>query len=326
MSDARQQGAALILAILVVALASSIAIFMAAQQSMWTQQAENLRARGQSKALTHAAIDWTRGILAEDARTTQVDHLGEPWASRLPPLPIESGSLSGAIYDQQALFNLNNLVHNGHDSEADIALFKRLLVLLKLSPDLVAPLLDWIDADSAAHTPGGAEDDYYLQMNPPYRCANRPLLTIEELYRVRGFTRDSIERLRPFVTALPEYSSINVNTAPSAVLTALPEITQKDVLNIVDARKNLTAADQTPAWLFVSGRGWALATKKSKASILRPWWCMTKCMSTSITSISHIHCGGRKGRRGMGARKIKCPFSLPILSTTSKTSPGSLPI
>ena len=239
MSDARQQGAALILAILVVALASSIAIFMAAQQSMWTQQAENLRARGQSKALTHAAIDWTRGILAEDARTTQVDHLGEPWASRLPPLPIESGSLSGAIYDQQALFNLNNLVHNGHDSEADITLFKRLLVLLKLSPDLVAPLLDRIDADSAAHTPGGAEDDYYLQMNPPYRCANRPLLTIEELYRVRGFTRDSIERLRPFVTALPEYSSINVNTAPREVLMALlPDLNETDISSLTANRKS----------------------------------------------------------------------------------------
>lgn len=239
MSDARQQGAALILAILVVALASSIAIFMAAQQSMWTQQAENLRARGQSKALTHAAIDWTRGILAEDARTTQVDHLGEPWASRLPPLPIESGSLSGAIYDQQALFNLNNLVHNGHDSEADITLFKRLLVLLKLSPDLVAPLLDWIDADSAAHTPGGAEDDYYLQMNPPYRCANRPLLTIEELYRIRGFTRDSIERLRPFVTALPEYSSINVNTAPREVLMALlPDLNETDISSLTANRKS----------------------------------------------------------------------------------------
>ena len=239
MNSVRQQGAALILAILVVALASSIAIFMAAQQSMWTQQAENLSARGQSKALAHAAIDWARGILAEDTRNTQADHLGEPWASRLPSLPIESGSLSGAIYDQQALFNLNNLVRNGRDSEADIELFKRLLVQLQLSPDLVAPLLDWIDADSAAHLPGGAEDDFYLQTNPPYRCANRPLLTIEELYRVRGFNRDSIERLRPFVTALPGYSNINVNTAPREVLMALlPDLNETDISSVLANRKS----------------------------------------------------------------------------------------
>lgn len=239
MSGARQQGAALILAILVVALASSIAIFMAAQQSMWTQQAENLSARGQSKALTHAAIDWTRGILAEDARNTQADHLGEPWASRLATLPIESGNLSGAIYDQQALFNLNNLVRNGRDSEADIELFKRLLVQLQLSPDLVAPLLDWIDADSAAYSPGGAEDDFYLQANPPYRCANRPLLSIDELYRVRSFNRDSIERLRPFVTALPESSSINVNTAPREVLMALlPDLNETDISSLLASRKS----------------------------------------------------------------------------------------
>ena len=238
MKGARQQGAALILAILVVALASSIAIFMAAQQSMWTQQAANLSARGQSKALTHAAIDWARGILAEDARNTKADHLGEPWASRLPSLPIESGSLSGAISDQQALFNLNNLVRNGQDSEADIAVFKRLLGQLQLAPDLVAPLLDWIDADSTSHTPSGAEDGFYLQANPPYRCANRQLLSIEELYRVRGFNRDNIERLRPFVTALPVYSRINVNTAPREVLMALlPDLNETDISSLLANRK-----------------------------------------------------------------------------------------
>lgn len=238
MNGVRQHGAALILAILVVALASSIAIFMAAQQSLWTQQAENLSARAQSKALTQAAIDWARGILAQDARNNRIDHLGEAWASRLPVLPIEAGSLSGAIYDQQALFNVNNLARDGRDSEADITVFRRLLVQLQLAPDLVAPLLDWIDADKTAHAPGGAEDDFYLQANPPYRCANRPLLSIDELYRVRGFSRDSIERLRPFITALPVYSSINVNTAPREILMALlPNLDETDISSVLANRK-----------------------------------------------------------------------------------------
>ena len=143
------RGAALILAILVVALAATIAAFMAGQQSLWTQQAGNLAARAQTRALAHAAIDWTRGVLAEDARDSKADHLGEPWASHLPTLPVlagESASIGGAIYDQQALFNLNNLVRNGRDSDADIALFKRLLAQLQLAPELVNPLLDWIDA------------------------------------------------------------------------------------------------------------------------------------------------------------------------------------
>jgi len=238
MTHCRQQGAALILAILVVALAATIAVFMAGQQSMWTEQAGNLVARSQAHAFAHAAIDWARGILAEDARNNKVDHLGETWAKPLPALPVESANIGGAIYDQQALFNLNNLVINGRDSEADIALLKRLLMQLQLPSDLVTPLLDWIDVDSTVHSPGGAEDADYLQGEQPYRCANQALVSVDELYRVRGFNRTIIERLKPFVTALPERTTININTAPRAILSALlPDLAETDISSLLENRK-----------------------------------------------------------------------------------------
>lgn len=238
MTNCRQQGAALILAILVVALASTIAVFMAGQQSMWTEQAGNLLARSQNQALAHAAIDWARGILAEDARNSKVDHLGETWAKPLAGLPVESANIGGAIYDQQALFNLNNLVDNGRDSEADIALFQRLLAQLKLPTDLVNPLLDWIDADSVARAPGGAEDADYLLGDQPYRCANQALVSVDELYRVRGFNRTIIERLKPFVTALSERTAININTAPREILIALlPDLAETDISSLLENRK-----------------------------------------------------------------------------------------
>jgi general secretion pathway protein K len=238
MTSRRQQGAALILAILVVAIASTIAVFMAGQQSMWTEQAGNLVARSQNNALAHAAIDWARGILAQDVRNSKVDHLGEAWAKPLAALPVESANIGGAIHDQQGLFNLNNLVHNGRDSEADIALFKRLLTQLQLPTDLVNPLLDWIDADSTVHAPGGAEDADYLLGEPPYRCANQALVSVDELYRVRGFNRANIERLKPFVTALLERTTINVNTAPREILSALlPDLAETDISSVLENRK-----------------------------------------------------------------------------------------
>ncbi len=238
MSSCRQQGAALILAILVVAIASTIAVFMAGQQSMWTEQAGNLLGRSQNNALAHAAIDWARGILAEDARNSRADHAGEAWAKPLAGLPVESANIGGAIHDQQALFNLNNLVNNGRDSEADIALFKRLLTQLQLPTDLVYPLLDWIDADSTVHAPGGAEDADYLLGEPPYRCANQALVSVDELYRVRGFNRANIERLKPFVTALSERTTINVNTAPREILSALlPDLAETDISTLLENRK-----------------------------------------------------------------------------------------
>ena len=239
MTRHKPHGAALILAILVVALASTIAVFMAGQQSQWTQQAGNLAARAQTNALAHAAIDWSRGVLAEDARNSKVDHLGEAWANRLPSLPVESATISGAIYDQQALFNLNNLVRNGRDSEADIALFKRLLAQLQLPTELVNSLLDWIDADSDVHFPGGAEDADYLLSAQPYRSANQALVSVDELYRVRGFNPTQIQRLKPFVTALPQRTTININTAPREVLLALlPDLAETAISTVLENRKS----------------------------------------------------------------------------------------
>ena len=56
---------------------------------------------------------------------------------------------------------------------------------------------------------------------PPYRAANRILVNISELRLVQGFTPEVIAVLEPHVTALPEETIININTASAAVLRAL---------------------------------------------------------------------------------------------------------
>lgn len=53
--------------------------------------------------------------------------------------------------------------------------------------ELVAALLDWRDGDDEPHD-GGAENEYYNQLEPPYNTKNGPFDTIEELLLVRGFT------------------------------------------------------------------------------------------------------------------------------------------
>ena len=98
-------------------------------------------------------------------------------------------------------------------------------------------VIDWVDADAEARYPGGAEDSAYLVNDPPYRAANRPLMTVDGLYRVHGFDRASVERLRPFVSALPVPTPVNVNTAPPEVLAALIEgLTLEQAKTLVDAR------------------------------------------------------------------------------------------
>jgi general secretion pathway protein K len=227
----RQCGVALVLVLLIVALATSLAVYMTTQQNLWQRQLESQLDRAQARRIGIAAIDWARAVLADDARASSIDHADEMWALRLPAMPVENGEVTGVIEDRQGLFNLNNLVRNGAASPPDVAQFQRLLGLLGLPADLAAALADWMDADSETQYPGGAEDGYYLSLAHPYRAANRPLIELDELALVRGYDRPTIERLRPYVTVLPLPGPVNVNFAPPEVLAAVVQN-----LSLADAR------------------------------------------------------------------------------------------
>lgn len=236
-SGAAQRGLAVIMAILVAALAASVASFMLWQQQIWARQVENLVALAQAEAIGRAANEWTRMVLVEDAKSGNIDHLGEIWATVVPGLPVEGGRVALALTDQQGLFNLNNLVREGKPSDPDILAFGRLLQALELSPDLANAVADWIDADSEVLFPGGAEDLDYLSFETPYRAANRLLLDVNGLIRVKGFDAEAIQRLRPFVTALPTLTAINVNTASPQVLVTLFEDLNLDAAKAVAPEK-----------------------------------------------------------------------------------------
>lgn len=220
---APQRGVAIVLAISVVALAAIVAAAILVSQSTWARQLELTAEHAQARAVLQAGADWARAILSDDRRVSSVDHLGEPWALRLPPMPVENGELVGQIEDQQGLFNVNNLVTEGKVNVAQLAHFRRLLATLGLPDALAYTLVDWIDADSQPQPQGGAEDAYYLALETPYLTANRPLIDVAELALVSGFDASVRARLYPYVTALPGNTAINVNTAPPEVLAAVIE-------------------------------------------------------------------------------------------------------
>jgi len=216
----RQHGLALITAMLVVAIAATTAAYLALDQQIWVRQAQNLSDRAQAEVVRAGAQEWAITLLAKDAKDSSSDDLTENWAKALPPLAVEGGQVTGRIRDTQGLFNLNNLVRGGNPSPPDIGTFQHLLQSLALDANLTDAVIDWIDADSNARA-AGAEDIDYLQMKTPYRAANQPLQSVEELRLVRGFTPEIVDKLRPWIAALPQPTETNVNTAPKEVLSAL---------------------------------------------------------------------------------------------------------
>jgi general secretion pathway protein K len=233
----RQHGVAIIIVILIMALATMLAVYVSQQQSLWQHQVESEFDRTQARRFNIAGIDWARAVLADDARNNNIDYESEIWAMRLPAMPVDGGEVIGAIEDRQGLFNLNNLVSNGSSNPVYVAQFQRLLVTLGLPAELALSLADWIDSDSETQVSGGAEDSYYLALPNPYRCANRPLIELGELSQVKGYDSKTIERLRPFVSVLPVTTAINVNFAPAEVLVAvINNLTLSDARQIVQQR------------------------------------------------------------------------------------------
>ena len=235
-----QRGVALITAVMIVAIAAAVAAKIAFAHQIWFRQMENVGDRGATDMLRRGALHWASVALLDDAAHNSIDHLGEPWAQGLPTLPVDGGAIHVAVEDAQGRFNLNNLLVNNQPSAPDILVFQKLLLLLKLDPMLANAVIDWMDPDSNVTSPGGAEDVDYLTLKTPYRAANQPLTSVDELRLIKGFDEKTVQTLLPFVTVLPSgiRTTINVNTASPIVLSALANQDVAWGQRVADARQS----------------------------------------------------------------------------------------
>lgn len=132
-------------------------------------------------------------------------------------------SVALLIDDMSGRYNLNRLrIRSGIDVERAVA--RELFVLSGVDPDLIGPIVDWIDRDNELYRYGaGAEDPQYDETTPRYSPRNNELESLRELALVKGVKHEDLIRLRPHVATLPSDggNAININTAPRVLLRAL---------------------------------------------------------------------------------------------------------
>lgn len=206
-----QCGSATLTALIVMVLATIILSSLIWQHHLSIRQLEYQRDRRQAEWLHIAATDFARFVLAEDSRATAIDHLGEPWAIPLAdtkiadflrgvdiPQEIRHVSLIGQVTDAQSRFNLNSLIDaSGNTNTQALAVFQRLLENTGLDRTLALQAANYLGKSG-------------------YRFKD-----VNELAGLGGFNESGILRLRPSIIALPEITTVNVNTASSDVLRAL---------------------------------------------------------------------------------------------------------
>ena len=234
-----QRGVALIIALLVVSLATLLAVAMTTRQQLDIARTANIIQGDQAYLYALASESWAKHILFRDSQNTTIDSLNEVWATSLVPLPIPGGVIQVHLEDLQGRFNLNNLVSNNQPNLPAIAVFQRLLRILDLPPELAAVVVDWIDSNNEAQLPSGAEDNTYLAKTPAYRAANQPLRSPSEMRLLAGFDADSYQKLLPFVCTLPTLTPININTASLPVLQAVVAgLSETDAKTLIATRQN----------------------------------------------------------------------------------------
>jgi general secretion pathway protein K len=218
------RGVALITAILVTALAGTVAASLAWDNALDVRRTMIMLHRDQAIQVALGAENWVATILRDDAADTETDHLGEIWAQDLPAFPIDGGELYGRIEDLQGRFNINNLVDgNGEVNEENLEQFRRLLSALGLDPRFAGLAADWVDTDRQPSFPDGAEDTIYTGFTPSYRVPNQLITSASELAALEGMEKSVFDILAPYIVALPGQTRLNVNTAPAQVLQSLDE-------------------------------------------------------------------------------------------------------
>ncbi len=214
-----QRGVALIIALLVLAIASGLATGMILQNQRAIESTTRAFQGAQAERLAEGAIALAHATLSADGR--EVDSPDDDWARPVADLPTEGGTISLRVVDLQGRLNLNNLIDA--QDRVDPLARKRLRALLdelQIPSARADAITDWIDVDQI---PGGAgaEDGRYLGRNPPYRTADRPLQSVTELRAIGGFTAEEYARLAPHVAALPRGTPLNLNSATEMVASAI---------------------------------------------------------------------------------------------------------
>ena len=222
-NDSSQRGIALLTILVMVALATILAATIAKRQTNTSENTGYLMRQDQSLLYAKSAEAFFSELLIQDSDNgSSIDHLQENWAKPMPAFPVEDGFISGRLLDESGKFNLNNLLKaDGSVDDSARRWFEKLLQRVGLPAELSQAVIDWQDADDETTGAMGAESNYYQGLDPSYLASNTRFHQVEELKLVRGFEGKNYDLIAPYVTALPEATKINMNTAAPLLLASI---------------------------------------------------------------------------------------------------------
>ncbi len=246
----KQEGVALLLVLVVVAVLSVLTIQLAASVNLQMQASGMQKRSALLDSAILGSVNLVRSSLYADQKNNNFDSLHDSWNNLIWPdvaAMLEVDKLDVKVEDLSGKIPVNRLVYRGQ-SRAQANKQRKLWVDFLLSGSfavadraeaeaLVDSLSDWLDEDDNPR-PYGAESGYYT-----YPCRNGPIYSIDELLLIKGFSKDLLygnqqkRGIAEFLTIYGTADKININTADLLVLQALdPNADKADLQLLLDFR------------------------------------------------------------------------------------------
>lgn len=269
----RQQGVAIITALLLTMLSVTIVASLFWQQQVQVRSMENQRLHLQTKWILRGALDWARLVLRQDGIDNRsYTSLSAIWNTPLAETRLDQyierervagevfdATLSGQIADATARYNLLNLADGRTIIPGQVRVYKRLLQNLQIDPALAqrtalavasaglppAPQIPGNEQKGSNGEPPNpdskAETDESGQPPVPVPVSSGTvpiaLTQLDDLLAIPGYTVEIVNKLRDFAIVLPERTKVNVNTAPAEVLAAIVDGYSLSEANALVARR-----------------------------------------------------------------------------------------
>ena len=211
-----ERGMALLLTVLVTVILTVVVLefnyLMRVHATLSSNLADDLKAETAARAgVERAKAILLNDIIADLREGFLIDSPDEDWASEIM-ISSQTSEMNTIISDEMSKFNLNRLVNKAvveAETEAVnmymVENIRRLFELLDIDPNLVYGIVDWIDVNNEEE-PFGAESFHYESFEPPIKCKNGQLDSLEELLFIEGFDTeilygdDDVPGLCEFVT------------------------------------------------------------------------------------------------------------------------------
>jgi general secretion pathway protein K len=279
----RESGIALIVVMLVIIVLAGLATAFAFQMKVEMRLARYSSDSTRMQWIGRSGVEKARYLLSMQSLVPgrgNYEALNQKWAhghgdtnELLAGIGLDNQEVDGGVYnvvitDMERKFNIN---------AADEPLLQQALTVIGVDASefskITDSILDWRDPDSDPRL-SGAEDDYYLSLNPPYNCKNGYIDDLSELLLVKGVSpqiywgpavsahfistyptmknrklQDAAEKTYPvgMVDLFNALSAgrLNVNTASATALQLVPGLDPNTAGEIVRTRAGMDGVDGT---------------------------------------------------------------------------------